>query len=132
MELAVVVALVAAAPALDVTNGFHDAANAIATSVSTSGAYAGGRRIIRILGRGSCAPTHRGGGGRCARRDRARLRGPGPHLAHHHRGGAGRGSRAAVRCGVAGDIVVAWILTIPGAGVVAAGSYLPPRPLVPA
>jgi PiT family inorganic phosphate transporter len=35
MELAIVIAVVAVALAFDYTNGFHDAANAIATSVST-------------------------------------------------------------------------------------------------
>src|ERR1700742_2184681 len=35
MELAIVVAVVVVALAFDYTNGFHDAANAIATSVST-------------------------------------------------------------------------------------------------
>ena len=35
MELAIIVAVVVVALAFDYTNGFHDAANAIATSVST-------------------------------------------------------------------------------------------------
>ena len=35
MELAIVIAVVVVALAFDYTNGFHDAANAIATSVST-------------------------------------------------------------------------------------------------
>ena len=35
MELAIVIAVVAVALVFDYTNGFHDAANAIATSVST-------------------------------------------------------------------------------------------------
>ncbi len=35
MELALVIAVVVIALAFDYTNGFHDAANAIATSVST-------------------------------------------------------------------------------------------------
>src|ERR671920_1011277 len=35
MELAIVIALVVVALAFDYTNGFHDAANAIATSIST-------------------------------------------------------------------------------------------------
>src|ERR671919_3248705 len=35
MELAIVVAVVVVALAFDYTNGFHDAANAIATSIST-------------------------------------------------------------------------------------------------
>ena len=35
MELAIIVALVVVALVFDYTNGFHDAANAIATSVST-------------------------------------------------------------------------------------------------
>ena len=35
MELAIVVAVVVVALVFDYTNGFHDAANAIATSVST-------------------------------------------------------------------------------------------------
>ena len=35
MELALVIAVVVVALAFDYTNGFHDAANAIATSVST-------------------------------------------------------------------------------------------------
>ncbi len=35
MDLAIVIAVVVVALAFDYTNGFHDAANAIATSVST-------------------------------------------------------------------------------------------------
>ena len=35
MEIAIVVAVVVVALVFDYTNGFHDAANAIATSVST-------------------------------------------------------------------------------------------------
>ncbi len=35
MDLAIVIAVVAVALVFDYTNGFHDAANAIATSVST-------------------------------------------------------------------------------------------------
>ena len=35
MELAIVIAVVVVALIFDYTNGFHDAANAIATSVST-------------------------------------------------------------------------------------------------
>lgn len=35
MEIALVVAVVALSLSFDYTNGFHDAANAIATSVST-------------------------------------------------------------------------------------------------
>ena len=35
LELAIVIAVVVVALAFDYTNGFHDAANAIATSVST-------------------------------------------------------------------------------------------------
>ncbi|HWL97433.1 MAG TPA: inorganic phosphate transporter, partial [Nocardioidaceae bacterium] len=35
MELAVVIAVIVIALVFDYTNGFHDAANAIATSVST-------------------------------------------------------------------------------------------------
>ena len=35
MELAIVIAVVVVALVFDYTNGFHDAANAIATSVST-------------------------------------------------------------------------------------------------
>ena len=40
--------------------------------------------------------------------------------------GAGATKRlSAVRWGVAGNIVVAWVLTIPAAGLVAAGCYWP-------
>ena len=35
MELAIIIAVVVVALTFDFTNGFHDAANAIATSVST-------------------------------------------------------------------------------------------------
>ena len=35
MELAIIIAVVTVALVFDYTNGFHDAANAIATSVST-------------------------------------------------------------------------------------------------
>ena len=35
MDLAIIIAVVVVALAFDYTNGFHDAANAIATSVST-------------------------------------------------------------------------------------------------
>ena len=35
LDLAIVIAVVVVALAFDYTNGFHDAANAIATSVST-------------------------------------------------------------------------------------------------
>ena len=35
MELAIIIAVVVVALVFDYTNGFHDAANAIATSVST-------------------------------------------------------------------------------------------------
>ena len=35
MELAIVIAVVVVALGFDYTNGFHDAANAIATSIST-------------------------------------------------------------------------------------------------
>jgi PiT family inorganic phosphate transporter len=45
--------------------------------------------------------------------------------------GVGSSDRfSAVRWGVAGDIVVAWILTIPAAGAVAAGSYLLLHPFI--
>ena len=35
MDLAIIIAVVVVALAFDYTNGFHDAANAIATSIST-------------------------------------------------------------------------------------------------
>ena len=35
MELAIVIAVIVVALVFDYTNGFHDAANAIATSIST-------------------------------------------------------------------------------------------------
>jgi PiT family inorganic phosphate transporter len=36
---------------------------------------------------------------------------------------------SAVRWGVAGNIVVAWVLTFPGAGIIAALAYFLVRPL---
>jgi len=45
--------------------------------------------------------------------------------------GVGASDRfSAVRWGVAGDIVVAWVLTIPAAGLVAAGAYVVLRPIL--
>jgi PiT family inorganic phosphate transporter len=38
--------------------------------------------------------------------------------------------RSAVRWGVAGDIVIAWVLTIPAAGLVAAVSYVLLHPII--
>ena len=49
MDLAIVIAVVVVALVFDYTNGFHDAANAIATSVSTRALTP---RIALIAGRG--------------------------------------------------------------------------------
>ena len=58
MDLAIIIAVVVVALVFDYTNGFHDAANAIATSVSTRAltprvalAHGGGHELRRRLPR---------------------------------------------------------------------------------
>ena len=72
MELAIVIAVVVVALVFDYTNGFHDAANAIATSVSTRALTP---RIALIAGRGHelrRRPPRPGGRAHRQRRDRRR------------------------------------------------------------
>jgi PiT family inorganic phosphate transporter len=100
-----------------------------------AGTYAGGWRIIRTLGQRiyKMQPEH-GFAAQIAAGSTLYL---GTHFGfpisttHVVTGsvmGAGATRRfSAVRWGVAGNIVVAWLLTLPGAGLVAAGLYYPVR-----
>jgi inorganic phosphate transporter, PiT family len=100
-----------------------------------AGTYAGGWRIIRTLGQRiyKMAPEH----GFAAQISAGTTLYVGTHFGfpisttHVVSGsvmGAGATRRlSAVRWGVAGNIVVAWLLTIPAAGLVAAGLYYPVR-----
>ena len=91
----------------------------------------GGWRIVKTMGQ---KITKAQAGGRLLRRDRwrddavprHRAGHPGLDHAHHHRRHRRRGSTqraSAVRWGVAGNIVWAWIFTIPASAAVAAGAY---------
>ena len=99
-----------------------------------AGTYAGGWRIIRTLGQRIYKLA---AGGRLRRPDRRRDRRSTPartsafpisttHVVTGSVMGAGATRRfSAVRWGVAGNIVIAWLLTLPAAALVAAALYWP-------
>ena len=101
------------------------------------GTYSGGWRIIRTLGRrvihlgppqGFAAETTASAGAVHRRRVRpADLHDPHDHLGDHGR--RRDQAAAAVRWGVAGNIIIAWVLTFPAAAVVAMLAYFIIRPL---
>jgi hypothetical protein len=135
----ILVIVVGTALAFDYTNGFHDTANVVATSISTRAmpprlavAYASvlnfARRLPVDCGRRDDRPGR--GRQRCDQPDR-RLRGtdrrhllePDHLVLRAPQGfsaqGAGAGKRlSAVRWGVAGNIVTAWLLTLPAAAAI--------------
>src|ERR671934_88412 len=177
MNDVLLVVVVIVALGFDFTNGFHDTANAVATSVSTralsprlavavaavanlagvfetghishfyiptwvivaaglaigAGTYVGGWRIMRTLGQrvfsmqpesGFAAQITAG----VTIYTATKLGYPlsTTHVISGSVMGAGATKRlSAVRWGVAGNIVSAWILTIPAAGLVAAACYWP-------
>jgi phosphate/sulfate permease len=89
------VIVVVAATAFDFTNGFHDTANVVASSISTRALAPRTAIAWNLITWAYGLPS-----------------------------GAGAAKRlSAVRWGVAGTIAAAWVITLPTAGLLGAGAY---------